>query len=235
MPWLGNDIVDLQDDESRLDTLHPRFIERVFTPVERRRIDASPDPRRTLWTLWAAKESAYKAVIKLRPKTVFSHHRFQVRLDGPNEGFVVHEDLRLTLIVKDCANWVHAIALLSNETHRTKSISTDATVRKPNEDPSIAARELATSSIAGANGWAPTSVSVVGKRPPRILHDGKPTAMDLSLSHHGRWVAFAAYRSQDRLSMTSAPRLGVQACQPRDVGDADEPAPRAPPSILLDT
>ena len=30
-----------------------------------------------------------------------------------------------------------------------------------------------------------------GRRPPRVLLDGSPAAADVSLSHHGNWIAWA--------------------------------------------
>ncbi len=32
-----------------------------------------------------------------------------------------------------------------------------------------------------------------GRRPPRVLVDGSPARADVSLSHHGRWIAWAAH------------------------------------------
>ena len=75
---VGNDIIDLGDPESALDALHPRFAQRVFSDEERQRIARSPDPGATLWTLWAAKESAYKIEKKRDPAAIFSPRAFAV-------------------------------------------------------------------------------------------------------------------------------------------------------------
>ncbi len=57
---VGNDIVDLGDAETCNGPSHPGFDARVFAPVERRALAASPAPNRLRWSLWAAKEAAYK-------------------------------------------------------------------------------------------------------------------------------------------------------------------------------
>src|SRR5439155_10573151 len=61
---IGNDIVDLGDSESHAEGRHPRFDGRVFDETEHALIDATPEPERVRWLLWAAKESAYKAARK---------------------------------------------------------------------------------------------------------------------------------------------------------------------------
>ena len=73
---VGNDVVDLHDSESRPGALHPRFDVRVFTPDEREALSAAAYPLR--WTLWAAKESAYKVAKKLDPTVRFLPRDFVV-------------------------------------------------------------------------------------------------------------------------------------------------------------
>ena len=60
--FIRTDFSSVADAETRLDGLHPRFAERVFTPAEREALEAAPDRHRLHWALWAAKESAYKAL-----------------------------------------------------------------------------------------------------------------------------------------------------------------------------
>jgi hypothetical protein len=33
-----------------------------------------------------------------------------------------------------------------------------------------------------------------GRRPPRVLQDGRPACADVSLSHHGEWLAWSVLR-----------------------------------------
>ena len=77
---VGNDVVDLDDPDTRLDSLHPRWDERVFGAAERRALEASSSRHLLHWALWAAKESAYKARKRLDPHTVFSPREFEIEL-----------------------------------------------------------------------------------------------------------------------------------------------------------
>ncbi len=75
---IGNDIVDLADHGNKGKFRDRRFRDRVFTTEEGRRIDAAPDPDAMLWTLWAAKEAAFKAAVKLRPGLGFIPRSYRV-------------------------------------------------------------------------------------------------------------------------------------------------------------
>ncbi len=64
MPYVGNDIVDLTDPGARGKSRDIRFINRVFIPDEQRQIFESSHPDIVLWALWAGKETAYKIIKK---------------------------------------------------------------------------------------------------------------------------------------------------------------------------
>ncbi len=115
---VGNDVVDLADPETRLGGLHPRFVERVFCAAERERLAASRSRHVLHWALWAAKESAYKALKRLAPETVFAPREFEVELSpwspggvgGSALGWVRHRGRRLGLQVHVRGESLHALA-----------------------------------------------------------------------------------------------------------------------------
>jgi phosphopantetheine--protein transferase-like protein len=82
---VGVDVVDVTAPRTRDRAADTRFLDRVFTGEERERIQASPLRDRMLWTLWAAKEAAFKVVSKLHgAPPVFRHADFQV-MGPPDE------------------------------------------------------------------------------------------------------------------------------------------------------
>lgn len=83
---IGNDVVDLEAPEARRKAADGRFLRRVFTAGERARILAAADPDRMLWTLWAAKEAAFKVARKLCADLPFAHRRLEAWLDEPVRG-----------------------------------------------------------------------------------------------------------------------------------------------------
>jgi phosphopantetheinyl transferase (holo-ACP synthase) len=213
---LGNDIVDLDDPESRLDELHPRWAERVFAPAERAVLERAADEplegaspwserHRLHWALWAAKESAYKARKRAAPGTVFSPREFVVELaplprtDGVATGRVFHHGETFTVEARFDGACLHAVASTPDEAP-SPILARVALARRvfkiqdltPVSPPSAgdAARRLAATAIASALGLPAERLRIRG-RPPFLLRDGEPLEACLSLSHHGRFVAFA--------------------------------------------
>ncbi len=78
---IGNDLVDLCAREASGKSGDARFVRRVFTAREAELIAGAANPDRALWTLWAAKEAAYKVARKLRPDAIFAHSRYEVTVD----------------------------------------------------------------------------------------------------------------------------------------------------------
>lgn len=190
---LGNDVVDLGDPETRLVGLHPRWSERVFTAGERAALATSPQRHRLHWALWAAKESAYKARKRLAPGTVFSPKEFAVDLAplpakgiGVVVGRVVHRGDRLDLEIRIDRESVHAVARSRGEAFGPLLSG----LAKTDRDPSLAVRRLAATTIGSILGLDPVAVEIVD-RPPVAVHRSRRLDAGLSLSHHGRFVAFA--------------------------------------------
>jgi phosphopantetheinyl transferase (holo-ACP synthase) len=188
---VGNDVVDLADPETQLDGLHSRWDERVFCPAEREALDASPSRHLLHWALWAAKESAYKARKRLAPETTFSPREFEVELSplpavGVAVGRVVHRGEVFELEVRLEGANVHAVATSGNDVGARVLWKVESALA----DPGVAARRLAASSIGLALGLDPADLRIVG-RPPVATFRDRPIEVGVSLSHHGRFVAFA--------------------------------------------
>lgn len=196
-PVVGNDIVDLGDAETRLDQVHPRFLRRVFTQTEGQRILSSADSRASLWGHWAAKESAYKAACKRNPSLPFAHSSFVVEewedaeAQGPT-GRVVHAGYDYLVDVVRGSDWLHAVALpLDRKRPEPKLVSGVETC--PEElDASTAVRLFACERLAKELGCDPGQLTITHTRPPLLLREGRATGVGISLSHHGRWLGFAA-------------------------------------------
>ena len=184
---LGNDVVDLADPETH--TRHPGFDARVFSEAERLAIASSPDPHATRQTLWAAKESAYKAARRHDPRTVFSPRRFEVHLDARGHGHVVHAANVFRVHVTRTGECIHAVARLGGD----PSESQRGITRGNGRDASATVRALALAELSGALG-VPTDALRIERRDriPELHVQGRALAAPLSLSHHGRYAAYAA-------------------------------------------
>jgi len=97
---VGNDIVDLGSPFAKGKSKDHRFVQRVLTKTEQRFVGQSPTPDDMLWTLWAAKETAYKAISKSVPGISSAPRRYPVFLGSTGSGHAVNG------IVKTPDQWV---------------------------------------------------------------------------------------------------------------------------------
>jgi phosphopantetheinyl transferase (holo-ACP synthase) len=200
---IGNDIVDLGDPETQPDAIHGRWDSRVFTEDEQRAVDGSSSPHRVRWRLWAAKESAYKAASKLHPGVAFHPSRFAVELLDSVTAAVHHEVGRFRVLIAETEERVHAVAMpeggtlsgsmlgmltRAGESAREGLDGIPSAARRA----SIEVRAMARDAIAVALRLDPADIHITtGGGIPTVTYRGAPLALDLSLSHHGRFLACA--------------------------------------------
>jgi len=190
---IGNDVVDLGDADSRIAEHHPRFDRRVFAPAERDLIAASRDGERLRWLLWAAKESAYKAARRLDARTVFSPVRFVVSLGSETAATVDAPCGPFDVDLDADAEHVHAVARARDDARAT--VYSAVARLGPGgaaSTPSAAVRRVTVPTLAHLLDVPEDDLAIDRDgRVPWLRVRGRPAAVDLSLSHHGRFVAFA--------------------------------------------
>jgi phosphopantetheinyl transferase (holo-ACP synthase) len=189
-PTVGNDVVDLADPAIARHHLRDRFIRRVCSPDEAARVTSA----RTLWSFFAAKEAAYKALVKLGHAPGFAHR--EIRVD-PDLRSVCWRDCRLELAITGDDESVHAVAWTPFDPPPR------ARVAHAGEQEGQAARALVREMVAEALGCHADELVVVrdevpgawdGFGPPRIERAGAAVDADVSLSHDGRFAAAAMTR-----------------------------------------
>jgi phosphopantetheinyl transferase len=189
---VGNDVVDLRARAVVAGPRHPRFDARVFAPSEHRALRESAEPNALRWALWAAKEAAYKVAKKLDAATVWSPLRFVVSLGPGRAGSVEHAGRTIPVRIDADAERVHAVA--SDRAEALAGVrSRVAELPAPDADPSLAVRELAREELAPLLDAEPGALEIARReRIPVLRLGGRDAPFDLSLSHHGRFVAYAA-------------------------------------------
>ena len=196
MNAVGNDLVYLADPEIAGHHLRARFVARVCAPGERDRLSGSGEPLVLLWSLWAAKEAAYKAAGKTRPGLVFAPRLYEV---DAAMGRVRYRDLEMRVRLSRDPLWVHAVAVCG-EGDPGRAVTGVEPIRGGRHQ-SQAVRDLARCGVAAHFGLQETRLAIErprdpgardGLAPPRLLLDGRPAGIDISLSHDGPFAAFAA-------------------------------------------
>ena len=189
---VGNDVVDLSERAVVTGPRHPRFDARVFAPSEHRALRESAEPNPLRWAFWAAKEAAYKVAKKLDNAAVWSPLRFVVCFERGLEGAVEHAGRRIPVQVERDAERVHALAGDRIEV-LARLRSCVASYDGPAAGVSTAVRALACEQLAPLLGVAVDQLEIGRRgRIPVLRLAGRDAPFDLSLSHHGRFVAFAA-------------------------------------------
>ena len=192
---VGNDVVDLHDPESRPEALHPRFDVRVFTPDELEALSTSASAHPLRWTLWAAKESAYKVAKKLDPAVRFLPRDFVVEQIAEGRALVMHATGPFDVRLYRTDQWVSAVAHPSRTRGPFSAGPINTAVERlatDGADPSRTVRDFARAALASTMNLPPGQVRIEADRGiPVALWRDRRLPVDLSLSHHGRFVAWA--------------------------------------------
>jgi phosphopantetheinyl transferase len=211
---LGNDIVDLKTTDARGKAEDRRFVQRVLTSGEQKALAAAEHPDELLWTFWAAKEAAYKAVSKTAPGISSAPRRYQVIIDGQNRqefpdatpGHVETPGGIVLIRVYCRPDWIHCIASAHGPAY-PPGIKYGITTIADGNDPASAresttARRAVRTRLASELDIDPDAIRIVrnmGLRdcePPMVQINGRPASIDISLSHDGRFAAYAFYNPE---------------------------------------
>jgi phosphopantetheinyl transferase (holo-ACP synthase) len=194
---IGNDIVDLDFcEEPRYS--HVRYLRRVCTCLEQEAVRRSSDPKKALCVLWAAKEAAYKFFSRQLMACRFVPRRFEVQMEGCDPARI---DKKLSILYADMQSyasifttdrWVHAIATLGDENVRWAVRENQNFSRGwPRVlQESEAVRALA-KSLVDKIPMNDVVLTFEGRIPQLRRRNGDATGMEVSLSHHGAFVAAA--------------------------------------------
>lgn len=214
MTRVGNDIVDLRLPENRGRSGDRRLLNRVFTLQERAAIARSARPDTLLWAFWAAKEAAFKAVSRDDPEVCSVPRRYAASLEEempPAEsgrertgtaptsslaGVVQTPCGELAVRITASDEWVHALAADSVASFDRFMVRIDGPDDPDHEgDPSEAVRRRVARWVAACSGCPVGAVEIRkdarGPGVPRLFVDNRELPIAISLSHDGRYTAFA--------------------------------------------
>lgn len=210
MVRVGNDIVDLKSPFAKDKSKDQRFVQRVLTETEQRFIGQFPCPDDMLWMLWAAKETAYKAISKSVPGISSAPRRYAVSLGATArgnaiKGVVKTPDQRIQVRVYHHGDAIHCIGKTGPWNGASRVVygigkmddSAAPDYCQSSNHVSTCVRRLATEVIAGQLACDERDITIFkashsdGRTYPavRIMTQHRP--MDISFSHDGRYVAYA--------------------------------------------
>lgn len=206
MHAVGNDIIDLAASPGREDYGHRRFVERVLTAPERHCYESHGETAILLWSFWAAKETAYKAMRKHHGDVSSAPRRYDVRLDHIPDANALHPQVARGVVVTPrdpvfvCITvqpgLIHCFGVSTDGMLLDSVITGVGTVSDGASD-SLTVRELARQGLSSVLGSDPHCTDIVrvkdkrGLTPPAVFIRGRRSSIDLSLSHDGKYAAYA--------------------------------------------
>lgn len=210
MHAVGNDVVDLRADGACGKSRDKRFVRRVLTASEQNRLAESQNPDACLWAMWAAKEAAYKAVSRIFPDISAWPGRYETVFDQPGlarqcAGRVSTPQGAVRVHLDWDENRVHCLGLIGSAglwQDMTADVLEPGVDVHPEIQPSAkqlsaAARTAAAAAIGLHTGLPHALVKIERSRvcqrsaPPVVKINGIEEKIPVSLSHHGRFAAFA--------------------------------------------
>lgn len=207
---MGNDIVDRRAVDAVGKGRDERFVRRVLTDPEHRACRQSADPDQYLWTAWAARETAYKAIAKSWPDISASPRRYQPVFEdgigGQNlRGVVQTPKMPVYVLVMIRADYIHCIGQTrQSPEHLVWGVEKLFAQPDPaeNHDPdrqSVLGRRAAAARVAACIQLPAADVGIRRRQdevsrqmsPPGVYIRGVRSEIDISLSHQGRFAAYA--------------------------------------------
>lgn len=202
MPYVGNDVVDLRESANTGKSKNLRFLKKILTDAEIEFVKNAENPESALWSLWACKEAAYKVKKKSFPGTAFIPRRWQVVFNKPqsthSDGEVIIPETG-TVFIRLFPNpqYIHCVAVDCLASLDKLIWSIESVPEEKNVNPSLYLRHFLGQNLAQYLSLNFRQIEIKRTRengellPPRVYIDGKKASIDISLSHDGRFVAYA--------------------------------------------
>jgi phosphopantetheinyl transferase (holo-ACP synthase) len=193
--------VDLKEPANAGESRDSRFLKKILTDAEIEFVKNAENPGTALWSLWACKETAYKVIKKSSPDTAFTPRRWQTVFDTHQSGYsdgevIIPETGSVFIRVFSTSEYVHCIGADSNQA-LDKIIFKVQALPDEETNPSLFSRSCLAQSIAKHFSLESRAIKIKRTKnsgelqPPLLYVGGKKTDIDISLSHDGRFVAYA--------------------------------------------
>jgi hypothetical protein len=157
----------------------------------------SAEADRALWSLWAAKESAYKAVVKMDASVHAIPRRYEVEMrcnvgDTSVRGIVETPVGVVHIRIFMFCDYVHGLACTGSDDDLNAILSDVCRWEDANGDESVKVRAAGNAFLSRYLGLSENDIGITGSSPiPRVMIQGLHAQLDMSLSHDGHFTACA--------------------------------------------
>jgi phosphopantetheinyl transferase (holo-ACP synthase) len=194
--------VDLKEPANAGKSKDSRFLKKILTNAEIEFVQNAENPDAALWSHWACKETAYKIIKKSCPDTAFLPRQWQVIFNKTQSTYSDGEVIipgkdRVYIHLFSTSQYVHCIGSDCLTALDELIWSVDVLPEKEKINPSLYLRYCLGQSLAKHFSLNFHYIKIKRTRengelqPPRVYVSGRKTDIDISLSHDGRFVAYA--------------------------------------------
>ena len=186
---IGNDIVDLKLAKKQSDWRRKGFLEKVFSLNEQAMIFDAAEPDVIVWELWSMKESAYKAVLRVRKEIRINPKDFDCLMLNEHKGMVKYGEEVYHTVSEINQDFVHtqACSITFDARLFSKVLKTDQSCLDSNQ-----LYHTMISAVAVNKGCDMNDMVIRKNRLgiPELYMRGKKMPVLCSLSHHGRYGSY---------------------------------------------
>ena len=194
--------MDLREPANAGKNRDSRFLKKILTNAEIEFVQNAGNPDTALWSFWASKETAYKVIKKFCPDTAFLPRQWQVIFNKTQSTYSDGEVIipgkdRVYIRLFSNLQYVHCIGADALTALDKLIWSVDVLPEKEKINPSLYLRYCLGQSLAKHFSLNFHHIKIKRTRengelqPPRVYVSGRKTDIDISLSHDGRFVAYA--------------------------------------------
>jgi hypothetical protein len=194
--------VDLKEPANAGKSKDSRFLKKILTNAEIEFIQNAENPDAALWSHWACKETAYKVIKKSFPDAAFIPRQWQVTFNRSKSKYSDGEVIipgkdRVYIRLFSNLQYVYCIGADALTALDELIWSVDVLPEKEKINLSLFLRNCLAQSLAKHFSLNFHHIKIKRTRengelqPPCVYVNGRKTDIDISLSHDGRFVAYA--------------------------------------------
>jgi len=182
---LGNDIVDIAETKKHSNWQRPRFLEKLFTPLEQCFIENSDNSFQKVWHLWSMKEAAYKLYIQIYPNRFYNPKAFECDIENSKVRF---KDFHCYVKTKITSKYIVSEARLKDDKMISEPLFFNHTNTKKQSD---VLKSQILKQISKKYNIKKDTLKFNKNRfgVPTVKYNSKH--IHISLSHHGNYGVFA--------------------------------------------
>lgn len=195
---IGNDIIDLSEVITCTNARKQRFLDKICTLAEQEFLNHQQEADNWMWLLWSMKESAWKAhfrnssIRKFNPKSMQCVVSNLNAKGGSVSGVVSVENKQYQTNTFWSRDLIHTTATFTGSvvSHNFFNISSDNPFAQ-----SLNVREKVCQMVSVYLNCSFDAISIEKNEcgVPQIVVDGVNSKIQLSISHHGRYGAYAFF------------------------------------------